>query len=148
MELRGVTPYEKIKSHEDLDAAPEGDFFTKTEFYNSLKNEIIDAGSYESVKKFWKLMLNDIYNFQDTVILCKVFENRAMEMMQKFPYNLRKCTSASSLSECIHRFLLKAIIALPTRAEIVDLFEQALIGGFSCVNTRLDFDSKLLLPKN
>ena len=153
--VKGVIPYEKIKSHEDLDAAPEGDFFSKTKFYSSLKNEIIDAESYESVKKLWKLMrlnklseLNDIYNFQDTVILCKIFENRAIEMMQKFPYNSRKCTSASSLSGCIHRFLSKAIVALPTRAEVVDLFEQALIGGFSCVNTRLDFDSKLLLPKN
>ena len=83
--------------------------------------------------------LNDIYNFQDTIILCKIFENRAIEMMQKFP-------SASSLSGCIHRVLLKAIIALPTRAETVNLFEETLIIGFSCINTRLGFDSKLLLP--
>ena len=69
-------------------------------------------------------------------------------MMRKFPYNPRKCTSASSLSGCIHRFLLKAIIALPTQAEIVDLFEQTLIGGFSNVNTRLGFDSKIFLPKD
>ena len=39
-------------------------------------------------------------------------------------------------------------MALPTWAEIVDLFEQTLIGGFSCVNAWLGFDSKLLLPKN
>ena len=90
--------------------------------------------------------LND--NFQDTIILCEVFENRAIEMMQKFPYNPRKCTSASSHSGCIHRFSLKAIIALPTRAEIVDLFEQTLVGGFSCVHTTLGFDLKLLLPQN
>ena len=32
-----VIPYEKIKSHEHLDAVPEGDFFSKTEFYSSLK---------------------------------------------------------------------------------------------------------------
>ena len=53
----------------------------------------------------------------------------------------------SSLSECIHRFLSKTIIALATQAEIVDFFGQTLIGGLSCVNTRLGFDSKLLLPK-
>ena len=69
-------------------------------------------------------------------------------MMRKFPYNPRKCTTASLLSGCIHRFLLKAIIALPTQAEIVDLFEQTLIGGFSNVNMRLGFDSKILLPKD
>ena len=92
--------------------------------------------------------LNDIYNFQDTIILCEIFENRAIKMMQKFPYNPQKCTWASSRSGCIHRFLSKTLIVLPTQAEIVDLFEQTLIGGFSCVNTSLGFDSKLFLPKN
>ena len=151
---KGVIPNEKIKSHEDFDAVPEGDFFSNTKFYSSLINEIIDDKSYQNVKQFWKLMrlnklseFNDIYNFQDTKVLCEILENWAIEMMQKFPYNPRKCTSASSLSGCIHRFLCKAIIALPTRAEIVDLLEQTLIGGISWVNTRLGFDSKLLLQK-
>ena len=54
--VKGVIPYEKMKSREDLDAAPKDDFFSKTEFYSSLRNEIIDDESYESVKKFWKLM--------------------------------------------------------------------------------------------
>ena len=70
-----------------------------------------------------------MYNFQDTRILCEIFENRTREMMRKFPYNPRKRTSASSLSGYIHRFLLKVIIALQRQAEIVDLFEQTLIGG-------------------
>ena len=35
----GVFPYEKIKSQEDIDAVLEGVFFfSKTEFYRSLKN--------------------------------------------------------------------------------------------------------------
>ena len=96
---KGVIPYEKIKSHKDLDAAP------KSEFYSLLNNEIIDDKSYESVKKFWRLMrlnklseLNDIYNFQETIILCEFFGNRAIEMMQQFPYNLQKCTSTTSLN--------------------------------------------------
>ena len=45
----------------------------------------MDEESYESVKKFWKLMrlnklseLNNNYNFQDTVILCEIFENKAI----------------------------------------------------------------------
>ena len=37
----GVIPYELTKSHEDLDTAPEGEFFSRTEFYSLLKNEII-----------------------------------------------------------------------------------------------------------
>ena len=92
--------------------------------------------------------LNDIYNFLETIILCEIFENRAREMIRKFLYNPRKFTSASSLSGCIHTFLSKAIIALPTQAEIVDLFEKTLIGRFSCVNTRLGLDSKILLLKD
>ena len=50
-----VIPYEKIKTHQDLESVPENDFFSKTEFYNSLKNEIIDDEGYENVIKFWKL---------------------------------------------------------------------------------------------
>ena len=69
-------------------------------------------------------------------------------MMRKFPCNPRKCTSASSLSGYIHRFLSKAVIAFPTQAEIVGLFEQTLIGELSCLNMRLGFDSKILLPKD
>ena len=69
-------------------------------------------------------------------------------MMHKFPYNPRKFTSASSPSGSIQRFLSKATIALPMQAEIVDLFEQTLTGGFNCVNTRLGFDSKILLLKD
>ena len=96
--------------------------------------------------------LNDIYNFQDTIILCEIFENSANQITNRFPYNPRKCSSASSLSgyihRCyIHRFLSKTIIAFPTKAEILELFEQTLTGGFSCVNARLSFDSKILLPK-
>ena len=30
----------------------------------------------------------------------------------------------------------------------MELFEKTLIGGFSCVNTRLAFNSSILLPKN
>ena len=69
-------------------------------------------------------------------------------MMNRFPYNPRKCSSASSLSTCIHKFLAKRIITLLTKAKVVELFEQTLIGGFSCVNTCLTFSSKTLLPKD
>lgn len=53
---KGIIPYKKIKSHEDLKGVPEGEFFSKSEFYNSLKNEIISDQDYENVKKFWQLL--------------------------------------------------------------------------------------------
>ena len=39
-------------------------------------------------------------------------------------------------------------IALHTNSKHVKLFERTLISGFSCVNTRLAFDSQILLLKN
>ena len=89
--------------------------------------------------EFWQTLnlkklsdLSNINNFQDTISLCGMFENRAKEMIKKFPNNPRKCTSASSLSGCVHRYLSKAIIALRAQAEIVELFEETFIGGFIC----------------
>ena len=78
------------------------------------------------------------------MILCEIFENRATEMSKGFSYNPRKCTSASTLSGCIHRYMSKDIILIHTNSEVVELFEKTLIGGMSCVNTRLAFDSSLL----
>ena len=70
-------------------------------------------------------------------------------MLQKtFKYNSRKCNSASSFSGCVHRNKSKCCIALPTDAEHVRVFEKILIGGFSCVNTRLAFDTNVLLNDN
>ena len=63
-------------------------------------------------------------------------------------FNPRKCNSASSFSSCLHRDKSKCLIALQTGAEDVLLFERTRIGGFSCVNARLNFDFQILLPKN
>ena len=52
------------------------------------------------------------------------------------------------VSGCIHHYLSKTIISLPTQADFVDLFEKTLIDGFSCVNTRLAFNSKILFPRD
>ena len=40
----------------------------------------------------------------------------------------------------------KIIIALPTSNKVIDIFEKTLTGDFSCVNTRLAFDTEMLLP--
>ena len=88
--------------------------------------------------------LNEIYNMQDFILLCKIFENRGTEIMKKCLYDPCKRTSTSLLSGCFHRFLSKAIISLPTYAKHVELFEKTLIGGFSYVTARLAFDSSIL----
>ena len=91
--------------------------------------------------------LNIIYNFQYTIVLCEIFESRATYLQKMFKFNPRKCNSVSSFNGCVHRDKSKYLIALPTDVEQVKLFEKTLIGGFSCVNTRLAFDSQILIPK-
>ena len=90
--------------------------------------------------------LNDLYNMQDTILLCELIENRFQIMQEKFSFNPRKINSASTLSGCVQRDVSKVIIALPTNYEHVEVFEKSLIGGFSCVNMRIGFDSEVLLP--
>ena len=40
----------------------------------------------------------------------------------------------------------RIILALRTKLEHVEIFEQTVKGGFSSVNTRLAFDTRILLP--
>ena len=47
-----VISYEKIKTHKDLHYVRKGKFFTKTEFYSLLKNEMISDDDYENVNFF------------------------------------------------------------------------------------------------
>ena len=65
-----------------------------------------------------------------------------------FKLNPRKCNSASSFSVCVQRDKSKCLIAPPTDAEQIRLFERTLISGYSCVNVRLAFGSQILMPKN
>ena len=67
-------------------------------------------------------------------------------MQNTYGFNPRKCNSASSMSGCIEREMSKIILGLPTKYDHVEIFEETVIGGFSCVNTRLAFDSQILLP--
>ena len=67
-------------------------------------------------------------------------------MQEKFGFNPRKCNSASTLSGCVQRNQSKVIISLPTNFNHAEVFEKTLIGGFTCVNTRVGFDTEILLP--
>ena len=88
--------------------------------------------------------LNKIYNFQDNIILCKI----SFYLQEICEFNPRQCNSSSSFSGCVHRDESKCCIALQIIAEHVRVFEKTLIGEFSCVNTRLAFDTEILLDGN
>ena len=80
-------------------------------FYSDLKDNIILQEEYKNVKKFWRIMnfenlgkVNKIYNFQDTIIPCKIFEPCSDHLQKLFKYNPRKCNSASFFSGCTQRY--------------------------------------------
>ena len=79
--------------------------------------------------------------------LSEIIESRFQAMQNTYGFNSRKCNSASSISGCIEREMSKIILALWTKYDHVEIFEETVIGGFSCVNTRLAFDSQILLPR-
>ena len=90
--------------------------------------------------------MNDLYNAQGVILLCKIAENRFQFMHDQYGFNPRKCNSASKVSGFIEREMSRVITALLTPNEAVDFFEQIITGGFSLVNTRLAFDTEILLP--
>ena len=92
------------------------------------------------------LYLNDLYNVQDVIILLEIIENRFQLIQDKTGCNPRIINSASKLSGCIQREKSKCILALPIDNTQMEIFEKTLCGGFSSVNTRLSFDTELLMP--
>ena len=152
---KGVMPYEKIINIESLQLIPQNEFFDHTEFYSSLKQSNVTKEEYENCKFLYQKLkmrnlgdLNDLYNMRNVILLCEL-SCRFQVMHEKFGFNPRKRNSASILSGCVQRDLSKVLIALPTCYEHAEIFEKSLIGGFSCVNTRIGFDTEYccrLLP--
>ena len=136
-----LIPYEKIGSIDSLKLTPEDSlFFTKDEFFSSLKGSAVDEESYENSKKLFILHkmrnlsnLNDLYNAQDIILHLEIIENRFQAMYERSGYNPRIINSASKLSVCIQREKSKVILALPTNNTQMETFEKAVMGGFSCV---------------
>ena len=143
----------KIETIDSLSIKPEdGIFFSKDEFFSTLKGKNVDDESYENAKKLFVLLnmrnlssLNDLYNAQDVIILLEIIENTFQSMQDKTGYNPRIFNSASKLSGCIQREQSKCVLALPINNTQLDIFEKTLSGGFSSVNTRLSFDTELLM---
>ena len=150
--VKGALPYEKIIDMNSLEIKPDNDFFEYTEFYSKLNGCNIDRNIYEDMKYLFKIFkmrnlgdLNDLYNMLDVILLCEIIENRFERMHEKFKFNPRKCNSASTLSGCVQRNQSKVIITLPTNYQHAEIFEKTLTGGYSCINTRVGFDTEILL---
>ena len=153
-EGKGVIPYELVKDMNLFFLKPDNDFWSMTEFYSELKQKHVTEQEYNESQFLYQTLkmrhlgdLNDLYNAQDVILLSELIENRFQFMQDKYGFNPRKCNSASTLSGCIEREMSKVIISFPTNVEHHEIFEKTITGGFSCVNTRLAFDSLIYLPK-
>ena len=128
----GTVSYEMIRRYDSLNIAPEEcTFFLSHNFYFSLKDTIMTREEYENVTKFYLTLklkylgeLNNIYNFQETIILCEMFEQRSCHLRKVFKFNPRKCNSASSFSGCVHRDKSKCLIALPTKLNMSEFLRK------------------------
>ena len=85
---KGTISHEMITGFDSLNIEPEeGNFFLPHHFYPSLKDDVMTDEEYINVKKFYQTTklknlgeLNTIYNFQDTIILCVIFEQRSKHL--------------------------------------------------------------------
>ena len=152
-EGKGIIPYELITGMDSFLLTPEKDFWEKTEFFSDLKQSAVNYDDYENSKYLYHTLkmrnlggMSDLYNAQDVILLCEIIESRFQMMNDKYGFNPRKCNSASSMSGCIEREMSRVILVFPTKLERVEIFEQTVTGGFSSVNTRLAFDTQILLP--
>ena len=68
--------------------------------------------------------LNDLYNAQDMILLTEIIESRFQAMQNAYGFNQRKFNSSGSVSSCIEREMFKIILALPTKYEHAEIFEQ------------------------
>ena len=146
-EGKGIIPYKFIFDMESFFIKAENEFWEKTEFFNELKQSAVNDEDYGNSKYLYQTLkmrnlgdLNDLYNTQDIILLTEKIESRFEAMKNTYGFNPRKCNSASSMSSCIGREMSKIILALSAKYEHVEIFEETVIGGFSCVNTRLAFD--------
>ena len=135
---KGVIPYEKIECIDSLGIAPEdGVFFSKDEFFSTLKGQAVDDEAYKNSEKLFILLrmrnlsdLNELYNAQDVILLSEMIENRFQAMQDRTGYNPRIINSTSKLSGCIQREKSKVILALPTNNIQMETFEKNSHGRF------------------
>ena len=128
---KGVIPFELNINMESFFLIPENEFSEKNEFFSELKQSTVDDNDYENSKFLYETLkmrnlgdMNDLYNVQDTILLCEIIKNRFQEMNNTYGFNPRKCNSASSIRNYIEREMPRIILALPIKLEHVEIFDQ------------------------
>ena len=154
-EGKGVIPYEIIVDMESFFIKPDKEFWEKTEFFSELKLSAVSDENYENSKYLYQTLkmrnlgdLNDLYNTQDVILLTEIIESRFQAMQNTYGFNSRRCNSASSMSGCIEREMSKVILALPTKYEHIEIFEETVIGGNYKVVYNLKLDNEKVKKKS
>ena len=121
---KGTIPYGLVSDFDSLSIAlDDGEFFKPHQFYSSMKDSILSEEEYENVKKNYTTLrlknlreLSQIYNFQDTIILCEIFERRSEKFQEIFKFNPKNVIAQ------VH-FL---VVLIETKVSVVLLFLQTL----------------------
>ena len=128
---KGTIRYELIVNMESFFIIPDQDFWEKAEFFSELKQSVVNDKDYEHSKYLYQTLnvrnlgdLNDLYNAQEVTLLTEITESRFQAMQNTYGFNPRKCNSASSMSGCIEREMLKIILALPIKVEHAEFFNK------------------------
>ena len=89
---KGTITYELISDFDSVNMVPDKEFFLPHQFHSSMKDSVLSEEEYQNVKKFYMTLklqnlgeLNHIYNFQDTIILCEIFEQRSFRLQEINP---------------------------------------------------------------
>ena len=106
----------------------------KTEFFSELKQSAVGDADYANSKYLYQTLkmrnlgdLNDLYNAQGVILLCEIIENHFQAMNDTYGFSPRKRNSDSSMSGSIEREMSKIILALPTKYDHVEIFEQTMV---------------------
>ena len=91
-------------------------FWNKTELFIELKLQAVEDESYENSKFLYKTLkmrnlgdLNDLYNTQDVILLCKNLESRFQVKCQKSSLHFQQ---KLNLSKFLNKQLLVVLVAL------------------------------------
>ena len=92
---KGVRPYKMITRFDSLNIDPENDVLLLPHHsYSSLKSSIISNEDYNAAKTLFRTIdlenlgeLNKLYNFQEKIIFCEIFESRLACLQKKFKFN-------------------------------------------------------------
>ena len=115
---KGMIPYQMITEFESLNIRQKNGFFDRKDFYSTLKEKDISETEYENVKKFFTLLrlkalgdMNRVYNFQGTLILCEISEQRA-SLLEKL-LNLIQENGTALACFLVMSIEIKANVTLP-----------------------------------